>query len=356
MAFGDFVGEENLSGRLMCAGPVLDLVDRLAGALSESVTVDQGIVTLSVDRVDIKSPIAHGDLLRMEGEVINLGRSSMVVQMSGYRYDVDQAQFVEVMSAFATLVAVDFETMRPRPGLPTLVHPTNPSYVPRLEKLAKQRKELAARWRAVQKKMDQLPHISAAMIEDFGQEYVELVSVSETLLEVQTSFLPKHCNRNNTTYGGDVLAFMDKVALQCAKGFAKNRNMVTVSMNRVFFQLPINMDDVVTMAARVCNVRRHHLEVEVEVFVSQVHYKDRRKSHTGYFTVVNLDQTYQKRCITKGLLVDEGDQASMRTMLKAQHRYAFDKEERKVLPVDPLALTTTTASRAMISPSLQSRL
>ncbi|RLN50717.1 hypothetical protein BBJ29_009954 [Phytophthora kernoviae] len=192
----------------MCAGPVLDLVDRLAGALSESVTVDQGIVTLSVDRVDIKSPIAHGDLLRMEGEVINLGRSSMVVQMSGYRYDVDQAQFVEVMSGFATLVAVDFETMRPRPGLPTLVHPTNPSYVPRLEKFAKQRKELAARWRAVQKKVDQLPHISAAMIEDFGQEYVELVSVSETLLEVQTSFLPKHCNRNNTTYGGDVLAFM----------------------------------------------------------------------------------------------------------------------------------------------------
>ncbi|KAL3660413.1 hypothetical protein V7S43_014566 [Phytophthora oleae] len=77
LAYGDIVGDESLSGRLMSAGPILDLVNRFAGALAEStlfVTVDQGIATVSIDRVDIKSPIAHGDLLQIEVEVVHTGR------------------------------------------------------------------------------------------------------------------------------------------------------------------------------------------------------------------------------------------------------------------------------------------
>ncbi|KAE9312256.1 hypothetical protein PF001_g9322 [Phytophthora fragariae] len=250
LAYGDVVGDESLSGRMMSAGPILGLIDRFAGALAENVTVDQGIATVSIDRVDIKSPIAHGDLLQLEGEVIHTGRSSMVIQMSGYRYDLDQAKFVEVLGAFATFVAIDYETLRPRPGLPKL-------------------------------EVDELPHVSADMIHHFRSNHSELVPVQDTLLEVQTTFLPKNLNDNNTVFGGDVLAFMDKVVLQCARGFTRNRNMTTVSMNRVSFKLPIHIHDIVTMLARVCSVREYHLEVEVEVFISHVRSKDLRRSHTG---------------------------------------------------------------------------
>jgi acyl-CoA hydrolase len=41
----------------------------------------KAIATISVDRVDIKSQIAHGDLIRLEGEVIFTGRSSLAVQV-----------------------------------------------------------------------------------------------------------------------------------------------------------------------------------------------------------------------------------------------------------------------------------
>ncbi|KAH7472128.1 Protein VdlD [Phytophthora ramorum] len=356
LTHGDIVGDESLSGRLMSAGGILDLVDRLAGALAGNISsADQGVATISIDRVDIQSPIAHGDLLRMEGEVINIGRTSLVVQMTGYRYDLEQTKLVAVLSAIATFVAVDLVTLRPKPGLPKLVHPTDPTYVPRLETIAKQRKKLAARWCAAQNQVDQMPHISTDMVKDLESTKSAFVSVQDTLVEVQTTFLPKNLNRNNTIHGGDVMAFMDKVALQCAKGFAKNRNMVTVSMSRILFKFPIRMDDIVTMMARVCSVRRYDLEVEVEVFISHIRTKARRKSHTGYFTVVNLDQLYRKTDIPRGLLVDDSDQVSMRIMLKAQHRYSFDSEERKLSPVHRLPLATTT-SKTVVAPRLLGRL
>ncbi|KAH7472127.1 putative acyl-CoA thioester hydrolase [Phytophthora ramorum] len=346
LAYGDIVGDESLGGRLMSAGPLLDLVDRLAAALAEKHEL-QVTTLLKIAEFTM--------LMRFEGEVINFGRSSLVVQMSGYRYDLEQTKFVEVLGAFATLVAIDVETMRPKPGLPQLVHPTDPSYVPRLEAVAKQRKELTARWREMQQKVDQLPRISEDMIKESEYNHSELVPVSDTLLEVQTTFLPKNLNRNNTIFGGDVLAFMDKVALQCAKGFTKNRNMVSVSMNRISFNLPIHMHDIVNMHARVCSVRRCHLEVEVEVFISHVRTMNHRKSHTGYFTVVNLDQLHNKARISRGLLVDEKDQVSMRTLLKAQHRYAFDKAEQNLLSRGRLELTTATPSLAVAS-TLRGRL
>lgn len=192
---------------------------------------------------------------------------------------METGQYIHTLSAVVSCVALD-ENMRPSPGLPKLVDPVDPSYVEKLEATAAQRKELAMRWRRVQESVDQLPRVTLGMLRDAGLEHSPLVSISDTLIEVQNSFLPKHLNRNNTIFGGEVLQWMvrsallgrqcgaylrclpfintytqDKVALYCARNFTKNANMVTMSMNRIFFKLPITMDDIVTMHARICSVR-----------------------------------------------------------------------------------------------------
>ncbi|KUF88126.1 CWF19 protein 2 [Phytophthora nicotianae] len=338
LAYADIIGEESLSGKLISAGPILERIDIFGAAVAENVAC-KGIATISVDRVDFKSQIAHGDLVRLEGEVIYTGSSSLAVQITGYRHDIEAGKFIHTLSAIMTCVALD-ENMRPSPGLPKLLDPLDPEYVRKHEEIAAQRKELAARWREVQEEVDQLPHVSVDMLKKHDNGRSLEVPIPDTLIEVQSSFLPKHLNRNNTIFGGEVLTWMDKVALYCARNFTKNQNMVTVSMNRIFFKLPITMDDIVTMHARISSVRRHHLEVEVEVFVGRIGSNERRKSHTGYFTVANLDRSYRMKQISTGLKVDENDQESMRTLLKAQHRWTFDDQELKLLTLEPLSLST----------------
>ncbi|DBA00769.1 TPA: hypothetical protein N0F65_004674, partial [Lagenidium giganteum] len=350
LAYADIIGEESLNGKLISAGPILERVDIFGAAVAENVA-RKPIATISVDRVDIKSQIAHGDLVRLEGEVIFTGRSSIAVQITGYRHDLETGRFMHTLSATISCVALD-ENNRPSPGLPALRHPQDPAYITQLQDMAAQRKDLAARWQTVQDTVDQLPRVTKDMIKplDDDDDKLSFIPVPNTLIEVQNSFLPKHLNRNNTIFGGEVLTWMDKVALYCARNFTKNSNMVTVSMDRIFFKLPITMDDIVTMHARVCNVRRHHLEVEVEVFVGRIGTKEKNKSHTGHFTVVNLDRSYRKKRILQGLCVDENDQESMRTLLKAQHRWLFDEEEKKLLALEPLELSTVpTTPPSMLS-------
>ncbi|RHY26116.1 hypothetical protein DYB25_012936 [Aphanomyces astaci] len=86
--------------------------------------------------------------------------------------------------------------------------------------------------------------------------------------------------------------------------------------------------------------RRHTLEVEVEVFIERLGLAEKRKSHTAYFTVINLNVKQLKDPIKTGLYVDEGDQESMRLLVKAQKRWAFQAEQNSVHDVPPLPMTS----------------
>src|SRR5690606_23283590 len=75
---------------------------------------------------------------------------------------------------------------------------------------------------------------------------------------------PDHTNHLGTLFGGQALAWMDKAAFIAASRFAR-RTVVTARSEQVDFRLPIRQGQLVETIARVVEVGRTSMQVEVDV-------------------------------------------------------------------------------------------
>ena len=99
---------------------------------------------------------------------------------------------------------------------------------------------------------------------------------------------PDHTNHLGTLFGGQALAWMDKAAFIAASRYAR-RTVVTARSEQVDFRLPIRQGQLVEVVARIVEVGRSSMQVEVELIAEDLLGGERELCTRGRFTMIALD-------------------------------------------------------------------
>lgn len=99
---------------------------------------------------------------------------------------------------------------------------------------------------------------------------------------------PDHTNHLGTLFGGQALAWMDKAAFVAATRFAR-RTVVTARSEQVDFHVPVRQGQLVELVARVAEVGRSSMQVDVELHAEDALAGTRRLCTRGRFTMIALD-------------------------------------------------------------------
>merc|ERR1711991_998990 len=151
----------------------------------------------------------------------------------------------------------------------------------------------------------------ASIADDEGAACARKSFLAPSASEIHTRkvFLPRNLNSNDTIFGGDILLWMDRVASFTSRSFTGNQHMTTISMNGVEFKRPVLSSQVVELVAKVCYVRTYILVVEMTATLQDLDLSV-NMSHTGTFTVLNLDAAGFRRPIRVGLDLSAASQVS----------------------------------------------
>ena len=115
-----------------------------------------------------------------------------------------------------------------------------------------------------------------------------IIDVNPTEARVLEMVFPDHTNHLGTLFGGQALAWMDKAAFIAASRYAR-RSVVTARSEQMDFRVPVRQGQLVEVVARVVQVGRSSMQVEVELFAEDLLDAKRELCTSGRFVMIALD-------------------------------------------------------------------
>ncbi len=100
---------------------------------------------------------------------------------------------------------------------------------------------------------------------------------------------PNMVNFHGNVHGGHILGLLDRVAYACAARYA-GKNIVTLSVDQVFFKEPIYVGELVIFYACVNYVGNTSMEIGIRVVAENLITQKSRHTNTCYFTMVAVDE------------------------------------------------------------------
>lgn len=119
--------------------------------------------------------------------------------------------------------------------------------------------------------------------------------------------MPGHTNgRSGVLFGGQLVQWIDVCAGVAAMRHAGGA-VVTASIDRLDFMVPVRLGDVVVLQAQVNYVRRTSMEVGCRVETEDVKSRERRVATKAYLTFVGIDDDGRPRPVPDLVLESDRD-------------------------------------------------
>ena len=110
----------------------------------------------------------------------------------------------------------------------------------------------------------------------------------DSLVIMNELVLPNDTNTLNNLMGGRLLHWMD-IAAAMSAGKLSKATCVTAAVDKVSFNHPIRLGDVVTIQAKCVRSFNTSMEVHIEVWAQDIKTDNRVKSNEAFYTFVELN-------------------------------------------------------------------
>lgn len=317
----DVVGNSDAAGQRMQAGPILRMMYDTAVLVALSHSGYRSVL-LGLDRLDMPRRICHMDLVRLEGQIISVGRSSMAVEVKCFVKPPGEREFTPAHVGFVTMVAVD-EQGNPVRNIPRLSY-DSPLGVRAKALDTHRRAQIAERRQAVEwiDAKDDF-RVSDVLEAETAARY-DYVRPEDTIVQVKGQIISHGVHQDGRVKGGDFLVWLDRIATYTARQFTRNDHVITLSSNDILFKRPLHATDRIELISRVIHVRTHTLEVAIDINVQTLE-GELYSLDSGTFLILNYLPSGPKKKIVTGLILSDDDQDSLKRYIKARTRYSFWK-------------------------------
>lgn len=154
-------------------------------------------------------------------------------------------------------------------------------------------------------------------------------SLDPRKLEMTVLMTPDMANFSGKVHGGALLNLLDRVAFSCASRFSK-RYAVTLSVDQVTFNEPINVGELVTFRASVNHAGRTSMEIGIRVEAEDIRSGSSRHTNSCYFTMVAVDDNGKPTEVPELQMLTELERKRNRAAtLRRQLRRQFSDEMKK---------------------------
>lgn len=119
-------------------------------------------------------------------------------------------------------------------------------------------------------------------------------SVQESKVEMTELVLPSHTNALGGIFGGQIMAWIDVAAAIAASRHSRS-TCVTASIDRLAFEAPVKLSQVVCIYASVNYTHRTSMEIGVRVDSEDLPTGNRKHVASAYLTFVAIDEMGKPR-------------------------------------------------------------